>query len=317
MADQPALPETQTAPDAASTASAVGEKQIAWHPAFVAGIELMLWPYWDQITFAEEIALGQPPFKADMLVKKKDSSLNLTPQLFQHFLQHNLLEFKSVHDKLTIEDYFKIQAYPCFYISRGNEDGERIKGNTVTMTILRESKPQKMFADLVEIGAEIQEAGTGIYLIEGPAVVPTYLVVIRELPPGDNAALRSLKHKALFEDVRTFFSLSSDNVDETKQETMQSKMQTLVFAILKANPEYAHLVREDVIMDEEMRLILKDYFDEKWNDGYQQGMDQGIEIGRKESAEKMEKLSGEIAKLKQTLADVLQREGNSPTLQPT
>ena len=73
-------------------------------------------------------------------------------------------------------------------------------------------------------------------------------------------------------------------------------------------------------MDEEMRLILKDYFDEKWNDGYQQG----VEYGRKESAEKMEKMSDELAESQADnlrkdgiIADLMRRLGNPPTLQPT
>ena len=170
------------------------KKIIQWHPAFYSGLQIDLQDEADKLTFENEHALSNKPMLIDVLIIKKNTKEPIRKNIGKIFRGHNIIEYKSPEDYLSIDDYYKVHAYAFFYKS----DGATINAisiREVTITFVSHGYPKSMVQKLVNtLGYKIQKQEDGIYYITGD-VVPIQLIVTSKLSEKNNLWLKNLTNK--------------------------------------------------------------------------------------------------------------------------
>ena len=261
-------------------------KTIRWHQGFRGGIEALLWDYRDKLEFGEEFPLSKEALRVDLLVLKKSAGVVIENDFGRMFRIHNILEYKSPGDGLTIDDYYKTIAYACLYKSLGKTVDE-IPGNEITASIFRHIRPDGLFKALESLGAGIEKRHEGVYYVTGIISFPTQIVVTSELKPGTYAALRALAMGAEDQDARDLILQSQRNDDPGFRQNMDAVLQVSV----AANRELYEQIRRNSTMCEALRELMKDEFDanskQAYNAGVQSGIQTGIQANKQETAKKM------------------------------
>ncbi len=125
---------------------------------------------------------------------KKNTKEPIRKNIGKIFRGHNIIEYKSPEDYLSIDDYYKVHAYAFFYKS----DGATINAisiREVTITFVSHGYPKSMVQELVNtLGYKIQKQEDGIYYITGD-VVPIQLIVTSKLSEKNNLWLKNLTNK--------------------------------------------------------------------------------------------------------------------------
>lgn len=124
------------------------EKTIQWHPAFLAGIQIELGDEAKYLSFEAEHQLGTKQMAIDVLIKKE---------------KERVIEYKSPTDYLSVDDFYKVYGYACFYKSDvPNVDSISIE--ELTITLVSTSYPRKLIRHLREVRKyQIHRAERGIF----------------------------------------------------------------------------------------------------------------------------------------------------------
>ena len=101
----------------------MAKERIAWHPAFASVVQIDLGRYGGQLEYETEHELNLMPLRIDLVVVRKDPALFIERGYASAFRGHNLMEFKSENDALTLNDLFKVVAYGCLYKAYGTSLG--------------------------------------------------------------------------------------------------------------------------------------------------------------------------------------------------
>ena len=86
-----------------------------WHPAFYAGIQIELEDDADNLVFENEHQLGKKPMEIDVLIIKKETDRPVKKNIGRIFKKYNIIEYKSPDDSLSVDDFYKVYGYTCFY----------------------------------------------------------------------------------------------------------------------------------------------------------------------------------------------------------
>lgn len=78
--------------------------KLQWHPAFGAALRITL--------------------QMDILIIKKLKDVPIRKTIGRIFRKHNIIEYKSPGDSLSVNDFYKVYGYACIYQS----STDRIKG---------------------------------------------------------------------------------------------------------------------------------------------------------------------------------------------
>ena len=81
---------------------------LQWHPAFYAGIQIELEAEAENLSFENEHQLGTKPKEIDILIIKKDREIPIRKNIGRIFRKHNIIEYKSPADYLSIDDFYKV-----------------------------------------------------------------------------------------------------------------------------------------------------------------------------------------------------------------
>lgn len=109
-----------------------------------------------------------------------NKDIELVNELGAKFRGHNIMEYKSEKDRLSIDTVFKANAYAALYKAYGQSIDE-IKADDITVTLAREAYPREAFKALRKYGYEIEQVHPGIYLVTGRYIFPTQIVVFNQL----------------------------------------------------------------------------------------------------------------------------------------
>ena len=82
---------------------------LQWHPAFCSSLQIEL--KGEPLQFMNEYNLTRKPLQIDVLVIKKTAARTVQKSIGKLFRIHNIVEFKSPEDVLTINDYYKVLGY--------------------------------------------------------------------------------------------------------------------------------------------------------------------------------------------------------------
>ena len=164
---------------------------LQWHPAFYAGIQIELAEDAHHLSFENEHQLGTKPKEIDVLIIKKDPGVSIRKNIGRIFRKYNIIEYKSPEDYLSIDDFYKVYGYACFYKSDTSTVND-IKVDEITISFVTKCYPRKVIKHLEkEQHLEVCKQGRGIYYVYGERF-PIQFIITSQLPKEMNFWLHHL-----------------------------------------------------------------------------------------------------------------------------
>ena len=274
------------------------EQTIQWHPAFFAGIQIELGDEAKYFSFEAEHQLGTKPMAIDVLVKK-EKERRIRKNIGHIFRTHNVIEYKSPTDYLSVDDFYKVYGYACFYKSDvSNVDSISIED--LTITLVSTNYPRKLIRHLREIRKyQIHKAEKGIYYVYGDQI-PIQILVTSQLDPSENLWLRSLTNN-LHERQMT-----SKLIDEYRKHEKNVLYQSMMDVIVRANIQQFN--REDKKMCEALRELMEEEFEAERGKARSEGMEEGIKEGRTKMAKTV---ISNLLEMNMPIEDIIKATGES------
>ena len=243
-----------------------------WHPGFLGAMEIEFRSYRQSLDFDDEHELSKKPIKMDLLIIKKDKSVSITNQIGDIFREHNILEYKSPDDNITIDDYYKTMAYAYLYKGLGKTVDE-IPGNELTVTLARDVHPDGLFVKIVEDGGKVEEKYPGVYYVSGIFNTPSQILVTSELDPQLHASLRILTKRAKETDVENFLRMARKFTEPGDRQNADAVLQLSVSANRSV---YEDIKRRDPVMCEALRDLMKDEIETEVQEKSQKAVDTAL-----------------------------------------
>lgn len=206
------------------------QTKLQWHPAFFAGIQIELEEERDKLIFENEHQLSTKPLEIDVLIIKKQPNVQIKKNIGRIFRGYNIIEYKSPEDSLSIDDFYKVYGYACFYKS-DVLSVNAIKAEDITLTFVVNKFPREMVKELQRTRKiEVVKFDEGIYHISGD-IFPIQVIHTTKLSKENNFWLRNLTNdlKAK-EDARNLLEKYNDRQQE-------NLYQSVMDIIVKANIE--------------------------------------------------------------------------------
>ena len=251
------------------------DTKIQWHPGFVAAMNLEFKENRDDLIFEKEYNLNTKPLETDLLIIKKNPAAALKNEIGAFFRGHNIIEYKSPGDELNINTFYKVQGYACIYKAAG---AAGISESDVTVTLIREGKPEGLLEYFAARGFTVDTPSRGIYCIHTGSLFPTQIVVTREIDGDGHVWLKSLSGKLGKEDIKHLLERVCGLTGEFDKEMAYSVLRVSI----DANEPLVKKLLEDESMYEalmelmEPKLVLRDKT--KLEEGLQQGLQQGQRV---------------------------------------
>ena len=222
--------------------------KIYWHESFLAALELELYEYADILQFESERQLSKEALLMDVLIIKKQKNVQIKKSIGVIFKAHNIFEYKSETDYLSVWDYNKVMGYAMLYSAF-----ENIPEDEITISFAITKHPRKLFEHLQnKRGIKISEAYPGVYYIQGE-IIPIQILERRRLSPDDNLFLRNLgsnlETKDMFETFNAF-RVRGVSLD---------KVHVYLNRLIEANPR---AFKEVVAMNATVERIIIEAFEE-------------------------------------------------------
>ena len=209
--------------------------KVYWHEAFYEALRLELHQYLDSLTFLEEHPLSKEALIVDVIVIKKKQGATIKKNIGETFRGHNLFEFKSENDSLTVRDYNKVMGYAYLYASFTPAD---LSDMTVSFVVT--VHPRDLLSYLNnERQFEIVNNGSGINRIEGEAF-PVQILESKKLPKSENLFLKILRSNLDIDDVK-------EAADAYEKHKPFNRKNVLWDRVIQANYQ---VFREAVVMGE-------------------------------------------------------------------
>lgn len=201
---------------------------LQWHPAFYASLQIEFAEEADKLIFENEHQLGTKPKEIDVLIIKKNFSDRIQKNLGRIFRKHNIVEYKSPKDYLSVDDFYKVYGYACFYKADTPKENQ-IPIEDITITFVCHKYPRKMMQHLREVRKlDIVKRESGIYYIHND-IFPIQLIVTSKLTDEDNLWLKNLT-----DDLRER-QIAERLVDEYEQHKRDTNYESAMDAIIRAN----------------------------------------------------------------------------------
>ena len=218
----------------------MGKRKVFWHEAFFEALKLELHQYMDKLDFINEHPLGKEALIMDVLIIKKEPDVLIKKNIGRIFRVHNVVEYKSEKDCLTVWDYNKVLAYALLYSSF-----ERVHVSEMTVTFCCHRHPQKMLGYLKEKRKlKLQEAGGGITYVIGD-VLPVQILEGRKLSADENLFIKGLQRGKNVDDIHKILK----TFDEMHMLDMRN---VYIDRLFKANKD---AFREAVMMSKEFEKM--------------------------------------------------------------
>ena len=245
-------------PRVAETGMAKKEKLTQWHPAFCSAIELTFIEHENDLDYRRDYPLNTKALEIDLVVVKKKHGSVISNPIGRIFRENNIIEYKSPKDKLMLGTFYKVMAYACLYKCYDTRSNP-VPHDSLTITMVRMSKPEKLFNQLDGMGYNINKQSPGIYVIEGDTFnIPMQVVVTKELRTEDAMWLKAIQTDI---DVSTAASLVSEwNGAEYghRKMLMDSVMQVAV----SENEKAFSALKGDESMCQALMDLMKPEFDQ-------------------------------------------------------
>ena len=129
----------------------MNSKKIQWHPGFVAAMNLEFALSRDGLVFQKEYNLNTRPLAVDLLIIKKEASVQIDNEIGTIFRGHNIMEYKSPEDIEYAGSVLEVS------IGANRRLVEEMKGDAGMCQALMEiMEPQLLLRDEEKISEGIQ-----------------------------------------------------------------------------------------------------------------------------------------------------------------
>ena len=255
------------------------DAKIQWHPAFCAAAELELRLNKADLEFKREYNLSKKPLQMDLLIIEKRKNVQIQNEIGTIFRGHNVIEYKSPDDGMTIDDFFKTLGYACLYKGLG-EKVNQIPLEELTVSLFRASAPKQLMKQLIGYGYKIELHTSGIYYVQGFSI-PIQIIVTKELDSKNHESLKVLSRSAEKEDIQKFTEFARDFSEPGDKEKADAVLQVSV----AANREKYDEVRRSENMCEALRELMKEEIEQELEKARKEGLRLGKEEGREKGRE--------------------------------
>lgn len=255
----------------------MADNVVDWHSGFYGAIGLEFLENDDDLEYDSEHQLNHNPVRIDLLVVKKNKDVELANELGAKFRGHNIMEYKSEKDRLSIDTVFKANAYAALYKAYGKSIDE-IKADDITVTLAREAYPRDAFRALSKYGYEIEQVHPGIYLVTGRYIFPTQIVVFNQLDEKLHFWLTNLHRNIDKDRMKEAVLKIYDLRGKAGLMYGMAYISTVVEANEKAVKELSS--EEGFDMGKVMEELLHDKLIEQRQEGLREGIKEGIKEGR-------------------------------------
>ncbi len=251
----------------------MNDTKVQWHPGFVAAMNLELAQNRADLIFEKEYNLNTKPLEIDLLVVKKNASVDIANEIGKLFRGHNIMEYKSPEDHLDIDDFYKTGAYASLYKSYG-ETVDEIKADDVTVTIMREARPDGLFQYLAGHGYATSNPYKGIYYIEGRVLFPTQIVVTRELDEESHIWLKALSERLEKSDIQSLLEGVNRLTEKVDKELADSVLEVSI----GANKRIVEELIGDDSMCQALMEIMEPVIQLRDQENVEKGLKKGIRL---------------------------------------
>lgn len=251
--------------------------RLQWHSGFSAALRVELEDELDELCIEDEHMLSKKPMQIDVLVVKKKGEQPIRKNIGRIFHKHNIIEYKSPEDYLSINDFYKVYGYTCFYQS----ETKRVKDippEEITMTFICNHYPQKLLEHLKKFkGIEVEKQEAGLYYLLGDSF-PIQLVIVKELSKEENYWLQNLRcnlktGEEIQEVVRRY--------EQVKHKAYYSDVMNL---IVRANQKQ---MKEEKNMCEALNELFAEELKEADLRGRKEGRKEGRSVGQIEKLKEL------------------------------
>lgn len=212
------------------------KKLFQWHPANYAGLQIEFEDEKKYLSFEDEHQLGTKPMAIDILIIKNTEGYKVKKNIGRIFRKYNIIEYKSPDDYLSIDDFYKVYGYTCFY-KADTPTVNQIEVNELTITFISRKYPRKLLRHLeLERGFAIQKIESGIYYIVGDAI-PIQFIVANKLSQTENIWLKGLTNQ--LHNYELTAALTKDYY-EHKQNTLYESVMDIIMRANKKQFEEAN-----------------------------------------------------------------------------
>ena len=230
----------------------MADKKIQWHPGFAAAVNLELSANRGDLIYEREYNLNTKPLAVDLLVIKKDKGVDLENEIGKLFRGHNILEYKSPDDSLSIDTFYKSAAYACLYKAYGEAVDSR-QASEITVTMVRGRKPEGLFQYFDAHGIRVEKPYKGIYYVLDSVLFPTQVIVTKELEPGEHIWLKSLSNQLEVQEIRELLECVEGLAEEGEKRLAEAVLEVSI----RANRRAVEELRGDEGMCEALLEIME------------------------------------------------------------
>lgn len=230
------------------------KKELQWHPGFQAVLQVELEEDEQYLRFHQEYNLNELPLQIDTLIIKKDAEHRIRKSIGKLFRTHNIIEYKSPDDYVSVNDFYKVLGYACIYQSNTKRILE-IHPGEITLTFVCSYMPRELIRHLKEqYKVSVIKMWEGIFYIEN-LMFPIQILIANRLA-GDEYIWLSRLHRGL--DLKNDIEPLVRIYTKKKNEPLYEAAMNL---IVQANQkQYEEGV--DKMCDALRELFLKAYADE-------------------------------------------------------
>ena len=260
--------------------------KLQWHPAFGAALRIEFGEELDMLDIRDEYPLSKKPLLMDILIVKKEQNIAIRKNIGRIFRLHNIIEYKSPEDYLSINDFYKVYGYTCLYQSDTPCIME-IDPAELTITFICSHYPRELIHHLKNSrNIDIQKQEDGIYYLSGDPF-PIQLLITKELSKEENYWLHNLRN-----DLHAGSEIQ-DLIKHYEPNKSSLYHQTVMDLITRANWE--QMEEENKMCDALLELLADELKDSK-EAGIKEGELLGIKKGELAGIKKGELAGINLAK---------------------
>ena len=162
----------------------------------------------------------------DTLVIKKEKDLPIQKNIGRIFRKYNIIDYKSPTDYLSVNDFYKVYAYTCFY--KADTAGiNKIPVHELTITLVCFRFPRSLTNHLQEERRfTVEIAEKGIYYIKGD-YFPIQIIVTSQLEEQENLWLKNLTNQM---DISSDISKLIKDYEKHKDNTWYQSVMDLIIS---------------------------------------------------------------------------------------
>lgn len=247
-----------------------------WHPAFYADIQIELAEDAGSLVFESEHHLSANPLQIDVLIIKKQQNRPVKKNIGKIFRKHNIIEYKSPYDYLSIDDFYKVYGYACFY-KADVPFVDSIPVQELTITFVSEKYPRKLIRHLQQIRHyTVEKTEPGIYRVKGD-FIPIQIIVTARLSKEKNLWLASLTNK--LSETESAKQLAADYLKHSDNQLYRAVLETIMQANKKTFEEVNRM--GDIFME-----IVQEKFDKRLAEAVDKAVSETVDKAVNEAVDK-------------------------------